>query len=299
MSAFVDKRWQEKGIDQYSNEAIVATLAHYGVAQDLSSLQAEAEQHYPMHWARNWFPHWKGLGQFSRFPGAAAQELWRRFRPEALAPTDLALALIQLMSDADKFLATKTTQTLDTRFQVVTNLAAKMPPRSALRDEFMEELVASMGEWMNALDVLPFGLSQSSRPEDAQRLIHLDEQIFEVREGISSAIFLEQSGKRQEAWAQLKTIAAEPQRHALNRLHACEVLFDLGAQAPALDALGNLIEHVAQQKQREWASEIGSVLLHWNELKTLPATVKSTIRNLMDSLVKNFDAETPAATDAP
>jgi hypothetical protein len=299
MSTFVDKRWQEKGIDQYSNEAILATLAHYGITQDLAALQAEAAQHYPMHWARNWFPHWKGLGQFSRFPGAAAQELWRRFRPEALAPTDLALALIQLLSDVDKFLVSQTTQTLDTRFKVVTDLAAKMPPRSVQRDEFMEELVASTGEWMKALDIFPYGLAQSSRPDDAQRLIRLDEQIFEVREGISSAIFLERTGKRDEALAQLNAIAANSQRHALNRLHACEVLFDVSAQTAALDAIGHLIEQVAQQKQREWGSEIGSVLLHWNEQKSLPTAVKTTIRDLMDSLVKHFDTEPPPASAAP
>ena len=50
----VDKGWTKKGLDSYSTEAILGTLAHYGVATDESGFRALAEGQFPLQIARSW-----------------------------------------------------------------------------------------------------------------------------------------------------------------------------------------------------------------------------------------------------
>ncbi len=298
MSQFVDKRWQELGIDLYSVEEILATLRHYGVETDAASLKTQAEAHYPMNWARSWHQGWKGVGQFSRFPGAAAQELWRRMMPDALAPTDLALALVKLCENADEVLKKKNEATFVTRFEVAERLAGKLPERSARRDEFMEELVAAMGDWVQAFDHFPTALARAQRLDDANRMVRLDEKVFEVRAGISSALLLEQTGQREAAINQLEQVTKDSERHVLNRLHANEALYDFGAHAQALSGMRLLMQAVVQLKHREWASELGAVLLRWNENQQSASPLHQSVRSMMEELVSHFDAPRAASDSA-
>jgi hypothetical protein len=291
MTEFVDKRWQDKGIDTYSTEAILSTLRHYGVSAEAEALKSDAVTHYPLAWVKAWHGQWKGLGQFARFPGAAAQELWRRFRPEALAPTDLALSLAKLCENADEALAKKNESTLLTRFEVAERLASKMPERSEQRDEFMEELVMALGDWSQAIDHLPAALLRGGMKTEAERLVQLDEKVFEVREGISSALLLEANGARDAALSQLSAVAQNAERHVLNRLHACETLFHLDAYPIGLRGLESLVTLVCELKNRAWASEVGATLMRAAENKN--TQVQESTRAMMKQLVAHFEA--PAA----
>jgi hypothetical protein len=86
MSERVDKKWADKGLTGYSNEAILGTLQHYGVSCDEAAFRAQAEQAYPLGIAMGWMEKWKGTGQFARFPPAAAEMLWRRWLPDRPTP---------------------------------------------------------------------------------------------------------------------------------------------------------------------------------------------------------------------
>src|SRR5690349_2309717 len=93
----VDKGWQKQGLTKYSTPAIIGTLAHYGIAVDEAKVKDRVAKEFPLHIAEEWQKQWKGTGQFTPFPIAAADELWRRFADGRLPPSEFALSLVQLM----------------------------------------------------------------------------------------------------------------------------------------------------------------------------------------------------------
>ena len=82
----VDKKWQAKGIEGYSTDAILGTLGHYGVTVTEGAFKELAATKYPMMIAAEWAPKWKGTGQFSSFLPIAIGALWARWLPEQLTP---------------------------------------------------------------------------------------------------------------------------------------------------------------------------------------------------------------------
>ncbi|HET9451496.1 MAG TPA: hypothetical protein VFO83_11460, partial [Aggregicoccus sp.] len=94
----VEKTWQQQGLKGYATEAILGTLAHYGVQVDEEGFKARAQSAYPSGIAEEWEEGWKGTGPFAAFPSHAAAELWRRWVPGQLSPEDFAEALADLMN---------------------------------------------------------------------------------------------------------------------------------------------------------------------------------------------------------
>ena len=127
----VDKNWQQRELDQFSINAILGTLSHYGVQTDEKAFVELAQIAYPIGIAHQWQEGWRGTGQFLRFPVAAAEELWHRLLPGQVAPVDIALALINLLKTLDGVLGNKKDEgMLETRFKVVENYVAKVPART-------------------------------------------------------------------------------------------------------------------------------------------------------------------------
>ena len=68
----VDKQWKERGLEQYSTQAIIGSLNHYGVTVDEAGFRQLAAERYPLEIAGTWRGTWKGKGQFLQLPYVAA-----------------------------------------------------------------------------------------------------------------------------------------------------------------------------------------------------------------------------------
>ena len=60
----VDKNWQQRELDQFSTDAILGTLAHYGVQTDEKAFVELAQRTYPIGIAHLWHEGWRGKAQF-------------------------------------------------------------------------------------------------------------------------------------------------------------------------------------------------------------------------------------------
>src|SRR5262245_16763739 len=108
MSERVDKAWAQKGLGDYSSEAILGTLRHYGVDVDEAGYRALAASASPIRIAMQWMGKWKGTGQFARFPAAAAEVLWRRYFPDRATPGEFLEAISGLLVFLERVLGGKT-----------------------------------------------------------------------------------------------------------------------------------------------------------------------------------------------
>lgn len=247
MADRVDKRWSDKGLDQYPLEAILGTLAHYGVSVDEAGYRALAKDTFPLFIAAKWHEDgWKGTGQFSRFPAAASEELWRRFFPGEATPADVALGIINLLETLDGVLEGKADDgTLDTRFKVVEAYAPKLPADAARREAFLEELAGCLGEWLDAFDEMPFELVKAGHPALADRFAGVEVALYPEQRGIPEALVQAAKGDEAPAVQALLSITGDAARTPLARLAAVDALLDLEradeAKAPLLALLDELV----------------------------------------------------------
>ncbi len=253
----VDKSWHTKGIDCYSVPAILGTLAHYGVAVTETEFLEAAKEDFPLFIAQRWHQQWKGTGQFSRFPAAAAEELWRRLKPEEIAPTDLTLALINLLSSLDRALDGKPDDgTQETRFKVVEGYLPRLPPEGDRREKFMAEMVAALGEWLEVTDTMAEALARKSQPALADRFVALEEALFPVRQGTATALVKAAKGDVDGAVKDLVVIAGDAKRDDFARLSAIDALFDYEQHDAAKRFTLELVDRAEQQKDVDLASEV-------------------------------------------
>jgi|APLak6261675434_1056106.scaffolds.fasta_scaffold00974_3 hypothetical protein len=253
----VDKSWHTKGIDCYSVPAILGTLAHYGVAVTETEFLEAAKEDFPLFIAQRWHQQWKGTGQFSRFPAAAAEELWRRLKPEEIAPTDLTLALINLLSSLDRALDGKPDDgTQETRFKVVEGYLPRLPPEGDRREKFMAEMVAALGEWLEVTDTMAEALARKNQPALADRFVALEEALFPVRQGTATALVKAAKGDVDGAVKDLVVIAGDAKRDDFARLSAIDALFDYEQHDAAKRFTLELVDRAEQQKDVDLASEV-------------------------------------------
>lgn len=263
----VDKAWQQRGIDCYSPEAIVATLAHYGVTTDEASFKARAAESFPLAIAMKWHEHWKGTGQFSRFPAAAAEELWRRWLPGQIAPTDVALAVINLIKDLANLLDEKKDErTLETRFKVVEAYLPSIPTASPRRDMFIGEMVGAMSDWMEPLDGMAEALVKKKHDALADRFVAIEEALITQRRGVASAIVQSERGDRPGAVKAFSAIALDSSRDFWNRLSALDALFDFEENELAKQAALPLFDDAEKKKDLEELSAVVERLAHLLEV---------------------------------
>lgn len=257
MADRVDKGWQAKGIDSYSTEAILGTLGHYGVTVDEAGFKALAEKDFPLSIAVGWHEGWKGTGQFSRFPAAAAEELWRRLCEGQLAPTDLTLALINLLTALNGALEGKPDDgTRDTRFKVVEAYLPKVPTETERREKFIAEMAGAMGEWMEPLDRLAEALARRGQPEAADRFVAIEEVLFPVRVGSARALVKAGKGDVDGAVADLNAMGDDDARDPFNRIAVVDALIDLDRPDDALRVALALVERAERDKDLELGADV-------------------------------------------
>jgi hypothetical protein len=268
----VDKGWQQRGIDAYSADAIVGTLAHYGVQIDETSFKARATESFPLAIAMTWHQQWKGTGQFSRFPAAAAEELWRRWLPGQIAPTDVALAVINLMKNLADLLGEKPDEgTLETRFKVVEAYLPSIPTASPRRDLFLGEMAGAMADWMEPLEGMAQSLTKKKHDALADRFVALDETLFTERRGVASALVQAERGDRAGSVKALSALALDSTRDFWNRLLALDALFDFEEDERAKEATLVLFDDVEKGKDLEQLSAVVERLSHLLEVDpTMP-----------------------------
>ncbi|MDX2010502.1 MAG: hypothetical protein SFW67_09945 [Myxococcaceae bacterium] len=262
----VDKGWQLKGLEAYGDDAILGTLAHYGITIDKPGFLALAQKAYPLAIAMEWHEGgWKGTGQFSRFPAAAAEELWHRWQPGAVAPTDVALAIINLIKDLVDQLDGKPDEgTLDTRFKVVEAYLPRIPTEPETRDRFLGECFGALTDWMEPFDGMAESLARKKLDALADRFAALEEGLLEQRRGISSAIVRAVRGDETAALNDVFAIAMDASREVWNRSSAIDTLFDFEALDRVKQATLSLFDEAERLKDLElisWCVETLAELL--------------------------------------
>lgn len=255
MSERVDKNWHTQGIDIYSVPAILGTLAHYGVSVTEASFLEQAKEEYPLSIAHAWHDGWKGKGQFSRFPAAAAEELWRRLKPDEVAPTDIALALINLLTSLDETLEKKPDDRMrETRFKVVEAYLPRIPEAGERRDKFLDEVLYAIGEWIEALDDMAEALASEGFTAQADRLVVIEEALIPIRAGTAKALVQAAKGDVEGALVALRKIATEAE--PFTRISAIDALLEHEQADDAKRALLALVDIAAEKKDVELASEV-------------------------------------------
>lgn len=249
----VDKGWQNRGIDTYSLEALFGTLAHYGVKVDEAGFKASAALAYPLAIAREWHQTWKGTGQFTRFPASAAEELWRRLLPGRVAPTDVALALMNLVEALVRKLEGRPDEgMLETRFKVVEAYVPGMPEEGApRRADFEGEIVVAMGGDLDALEGIAESLAEKNESALADRFVAVQVALFPVRRGVVQAMVQASRGDRPGAVAALVGITQESGADGYRRLSAIDGLFALEAFSELLPPLDTLITETIERRDVE------------------------------------------------
>jgi hypothetical protein len=257
MAERVDKGWQAKGIDVYSTEAILGTLGHYGVTVDEAGFKAAAATEFPLSIALGWHERWKGTGQFSRFPAAAAEELWRRLCAGRVAPTDVALALIKLLTALNGALeGTPDDGTRDTRFAVVEAYLPTLPTAPELREKFVAEMAGALGEWMEPFDRLAEALARRGQRALAERLVAVEEALFPIRAGAARSLVKAGAGDVDGAAAELRALADDAARDPFNRLAAVDALVDLGRFDDALRGALAVVDVAERDRSTELGAEV-------------------------------------------
>lgn len=263
----VDKGWQQRGIEQYSVDAIIGTLAHYGVTIDEAGFKALANDAFPLGIAVAWHEHWKGTGQFSKFPAAAAEELWHRWLPGVIAPTDVTLAVIKLIGDLTALLEKKPDEgTLETRFKVVENYLPKIPSEPERRERFIGEMLSALTDWVEPFDGMAEALAAEKHDAAADRFVLIEETLLPQRKGLSTAIVRAERGDEAGAIDDVSAIATDPKKDRWNRLSACDALFDFERPELAKAALLPLFDEAEQSKDLEFLSAVVERLAHLLEV---------------------------------
>lgn len=257
MSERVDKSWHSKGIDTYSVPAILGTLAHYGVAVTEEQFLELAKEDFPLTIATAWHERWKGTGQFSRFPAAAAEELWRRLKPGVIAPTDVALAIVNLLNALNTALDKKPDDgTWDTRFKVVEAYLPSIPTEPERRELFMSELVAALSEYVEVFDGMAEALARQDQQSLADRFVAFEEALIPERKGVSSALVQAARGQVADAMKALVTIAGDASRDSASRLAAIDGLFLHDQLDDARKFTLELVDLAEKDKDVDLASDV-------------------------------------------
>jgi hypothetical protein len=277
--ARVDKSWQSKGLGAYPLDALLGTLKHYGVETSATDFAQLASAKFPMAIAQAWREGWRGTGQFSSFPAAAADELWRRLAGDRLAPAQLAEVLGALMGALTQMAQGAPDAPVGKMLASFDALKPKVPLEGGVvRREFVLEMAARLGEGLETFNHLTELLAKEGQVEDAQAFAAIEEFLFPERSGVATATVRVLAGDREPALAELARLAADGARGGEGRLAAVDALLSLDAYEPgevasralldaleaaqdyhlAFDALQRLafvLEKTSQHKQLEELEE--------------------------------------------
>lgn len=282
MAARVDKQWKDKGLANYSTEAILGTLGHYGVPMDEAEFKAQAEAAFPLELSLRWKPQWKGTGQFSTYPWAAANELYARLLAERPTPLGTAHVLLDLIAHGLKTVGAQPDADLSAAFGRWDALCVKLPPRGERRDAFLRELVGYLESWAQTFNELPERLARAGKKEEALRFAAVHEALFVDREGCMTALVRAASGERDAAVADLTAWAQDAGRDVYARYSALDALFQLEAH-DAVKALGLAVfDAAAEQEKWGLADTVAHLLGHLVQKVGADAGYAREVRSRLD-----------------
>lgn len=240
--ARVDKQWQTKGLEGYGADALLGTLAHYGVSTSEAAFkEAAAAGRYPLSLAREWQAAWKGTGPFAAFPYAAAAELWRRWVPDRPAPEELARALARAMDALAERASGKGGADADAALGRVREVLGQAPGGEA-RQAYVHEALSAFDERaMRVFDGLGEALAKQGKGEDARAFAALEEELLPERQGVASAIVRAHLGERDAALQGLAGVGGDAAREVPVRVMAVDALLHLEAWPEAQRLLRALL----------------------------------------------------------
>jgi hypothetical protein len=228
----VDKAWQNKGLEGYSTEAILGTLGHYGVPVAEADFKKLAESSWPQDIGLEWGKKWKGTGPFKPFPWVAAEELWRRWVPERLAPHEFSEGLAELMSSLTALLGGKQDAPVAGAFDRMKAIRQRMPmdDKGQPLVAFVERALGGFDEKVAEMfDSMAEALAKAGHAQHADAFAEFEEFLLPDRKGIATAIVRSSKGERDAAVVDLENVTAEATRTPLSRLLAVDGLIHLGA----------------------------------------------------------------------
>jgi hypothetical protein len=268
----VGKNWQDKGLTDTPNEAILGTLAHYGIVMDEQKFKTLAQSHYPMTIASQWLEGWKGTGQFARFPPAAAAELWRRWEGDRLTPTEYAKGLIELMRALQQLLQGSATAPVGTSFKTLAELKPRVPLKDGKPDEaFVDEMFGHLDEnAMRYFDELPESLARAGHVDDAQELADLESFLIRERDGLSRVMIEAATGDKKKAAGQLVEMVHDEKRTVMGRVMCVDALIHLEAYDDAKRELKKMTTDAETAKDWHLAIELCRRMAHVIDVSESP-----------------------------
>jgi hypothetical protein len=289
----VEKGWSTKGLAGYSTAAILGTLSHYGVAIDEAGFRALSAKKYPLLIADEWANTWKGTGQFARFPLAAADELWKRFEKDRLAPAAFSEAVVHLVRVLEALRDGQADAPAAAAFKAVHELEPRVPLRDGKPDEhFVIETVMHLGEYVRPFNRLAEQLAKVGQLAFADEMAALEEFVFPILGGTSKATVRAAKGEKTEAIADLEAIAAKADAPQETRLSAVDALIHLDAWAAAHTHGTTLLDAVEAGGDIHLALEVGERMRHVvNKLGPSEARTKMLAR--LAHLAANHHAAHP------
>lgn len=260
----VDKAWMKKGLEAYSTEAIVGTLAHYGVTVDQGAFTSGGENRFPLDLAREWMNGWKGTGQFASFPVAAADELWVRWMPNRPAPVTVARRVVELLETmAAKREGDKNAQ-VGQKLAEVEKLIAEAPQKDGKIDQrFSEEVLARFApDVLEAFDAMAEDLAKEGHKEDAFAFVQMEERLLPEREGIASAVIQAVSGEKDQAAERLLAISRDGSASQDRRLLAVDALIHIKANQEAETRAAEMFELAEKESDFHFGLDLAGRLEH-------------------------------------
>jgi hypothetical protein len=261
----VDKAWQSKGLQVYSTEAIVGTLGHYGVPVAETDFRKLAETGYPQDIAVQWGKQWKGTGPFKPFPYVAADELWRRWVPEKLAPREFGAALAELMGALVSLLGGKQDAPVSAAFERMNAIRQKVPldDKGLPQIAFVERALGGFDEKVAEMfDSMAESLAKAGHVAHAESFAEFEEFLLPDRRGIAKAVVRASKGERDAAIADLENVSADASRTPLSRLLAVDGLIHLAAWPQAVARARPMMAQAEQDQDIHLALDLCGRLQH-------------------------------------
>jgi hypothetical protein len=292
-NARVDKGWQERGLAGYPIEAILSSLKHYGVEVDEAGYHDLAKTQFPLGIAEDWLAQWKGTGQFSRFPVAAADELWTRWEKDRLSPRATAEALAALVNALQRLVDGAPDAPVGKAFDAVEALKAKLPQKDgALVPAFSEEIAHLLGEGLQAFNHMAEALAREGHVDDALQFAGVEEAVFPEREGVVKATIQIAGGEKEKGMAELRRLASDTARLAPKRMAAVDAMLTLDAFDEGARAAEGLWASTEAAQDFHAALEAAERLVYALEKKKAHAELEA-LRPKLEALVEKHQRAHP------
>ena len=261
----VDKGWQRQGLKDYSTAAILGTLGHYGVTVTEEDFRKLAEKGYPVAIGSEWSQKWKGTGPFKPFPFVAAQELWRRWVPDRVAPHELSERLAELMGALLGKLNGSQNAPVAQAFEKMNAVRQRLPldEKGGPQTMFIEEALSVFDQRIvEQFDGLAEALAERGHGEDAEAFADVEEFLLPDRRGISKAIVRAARGDKQGGTTDLAALARDDSRAAISRLLAVDGLIHLQAHGEAATIGRALLDEAEKREDLHLALDLVPRLEH-------------------------------------